>query len=82
MAYTLAEVDDAVKFLERVTKDHAHKLEAMKSHEELVKLASENGHKVTRETLAAGMKVLVDRAAAQHGIPSWVRDRLHVMVHD
>ena len=80
--YTPADVETAVKFLEKVTKENAHQLEEMQSHQDLIKLASQGGHNVTRETLAAGMKVLVDRSAAQNGIPSWVRARLHVMVHD
>ena len=57
-------------------------MEAMKGHEEVIHFAGEQGYRITRETLAEAMKIVVDRSLAKNGIPSWVRARTMVPVHD
>jgi len=80
----LADVGIALDFLSKATSDktRAAGLEATTTHQEVIKLAAEQGQTVTRETLAEAMKILVDRQLAGQGIPSWVRARVHVAVHD
>jgi len=80
----LENVAHAVDFLEKAlsSKDTVHKLDATKHHDEVIRLASENGFKIDRESLAEAMKIVVDRSLAKEGIPSWVRARVHAPVHD
>ena len=84
MSKGLEQVGVALEFLEKATqsKEFAVKLEEMRSHHEVVRFAAEQGYSVNRETLAEAMKILVDRSLAAVGIPSWVRSRSHVAVHD
>jgi hypothetical protein len=77
-------VSPALTFLENATKTPAlsARLEKTSSHQEVIAMAAEQGQKVTRESLAEAMKILVDRSLAREGVPSWVRARVYAPVHD
>lgn len=57
-------------------------LEFMTEHDQLIQLAKEKGFFVTRESLAEAMKQIVDGQLATSGVPTWVRDRMFVTIHD
>lgn len=80
----LDNVAAAVAFLEKstTTRDLTTKLESTSTHQEVIKLAADQGYQVTRESLAQAMKIVVDESLAKSGIPSWVRARVHAPVHD
>ena len=80
----LTSVGTTLEFLEGATSsDELRKvLEDSASHQDVIKLASEQGYEVTRESLAEALKILVDRSLEKDGIPSWIRARIVAPVHD
>ena len=80
----LQEVRSTLEFLEKATgsDELRSKLESTKGHEEVIGLAAELGYQITRESLAEAMKIHVDQALEHGSIPSWVRYRVTVAVHD
>jgi hypothetical protein len=73
----LAKVEPALLFLLELTSTrHRHLLEQIEDPGDLVRLAADRGHEVTRDTLSEAMKILIDRKLEREGIPSWVRARI------